>query len=125
MKVFIIIDTIKDAATILALAGFYGGPGGAVTVPALFMLRKAFIDQQMGRLRAVGIVLTVVVLSLQKMLTILVEWEEMTGKSEGAGAGGVGGEWSPGLLVVGVGDFGGCVGSCGGAVGGLFSRFEN
>ena len=82
MLVFVIIDTIKDAATILALAGFYGGPGGAVTVPALFMLRKAFIDQQMGAACAVGIVLTVVVLGLQKVLTVVIEWEEMTGRAK-------------------------------------------
>jgi len=32
MLVFVVIDTIKDAGTILALAGLFGGPGGAVTV---------------------------------------------------------------------------------------------
>jgi len=45
--VFVIIDTIKDAGMVLAPAGFQGGPGGVVTVPALFMMRKAFLDNQM------------------------------------------------------------------------------
>ena len=82
MLIFIIIDTIKDAATILALAGFYGGPGGAVTVPALFMLRKAFIDQRMGAACAVGIVLTIVVLALQKLLTLLIEWDNLSARRQ-------------------------------------------
>jgi ABC-type glycerol-3-phosphate transport system permease component len=71
LLVFAIIDTIKDAGMILALAGITGGPGGKATVPALFMLRKAFMDQQMGYACAVGIVLTVVVLLLQKICNML------------------------------------------------------
>lgn len=71
--VFVIIATIKDAGTILALAGIEGGPGGAVTVPALFMLRKAFVAQEMGAACAIGIVLTAVVLSLQKLSTLVLE----------------------------------------------------
>lgn len=74
--VFVIIDTIKDAGTIIALAGFEGGPGGVATVPALFMIRKAFIDQQMGYACAVGIVLMVLILATQKLATSLVEWED-------------------------------------------------
>lgn len=69
MLVFVVIDTVKDAGMILALAGMGGGPGGKVTVPALFMIRKAFAEQQMGYACAVGIVLTVVVMTLQKGLT--------------------------------------------------------
>ena len=73
LLVFAIIDTIKDAGMILALAGITGGPGGKATVPALFMLRKAFMDQQMGYACAVGIVLTVVVLLLQKICNMLLQ----------------------------------------------------
>jgi ABC-type glycerol-3-phosphate transport system permease component len=69
LLVFVIIDTIKDAGMVLALAGINGGPGGQVTVPALFMLRKAFMEQAMGYACAVGIVLTVIVMVLQKVLT--------------------------------------------------------
>jgi ABC-type glycerol-3-phosphate transport system permease component len=69
LLVFVIIDTIKDAGMILALAGMNGGPGGKVTVPALFMIRKAFIEQEMGYACAVGIILTIIVIALQKLLT--------------------------------------------------------
>jgi len=78
MLVFVVIDTIKDAGTILALAGLFGGPGGAVTVPSLFMLRKAFIDQQMGAACAVGIILMLVVFGLQKLLGSITQWSELT-----------------------------------------------
>jgi ABC-type glycerol-3-phosphate transport system permease component len=71
LLVFVIIDTIKDAGMILALAGMTGGPGGEVTVPALFMIRKAFVEQQMGYACAVGIILTIIVITLQKLLTWL------------------------------------------------------
>ncbi len=67
MLVLVIIGSIKDAGMILALTGLEGGPGGVVTVPALFMLRKAFIAQEMGSACAVGIVLTLVVMLLQKV----------------------------------------------------------
>ncbi|OGV72158.1 MAG: hypothetical protein A3K18_21135 [Lentisphaerae bacterium RIFOXYA12_64_32] len=77
LLVLVIIDTLKDAGMILALAGIEGGPGGNATVPALFMLRKAFIDQDMGFACAVGIILTVVVMGLQKMSNILTHWSEM------------------------------------------------
>ncbi|HCE45067.1 MAG TPA: hypothetical protein DET40_16120 [Lentisphaeria bacterium] len=77
LLVFVIIDTIKDAGMILALAGIEGGPGGNATVPALFMLRKAFIDQEMGFACAVGIILTAIVMSLQKMSNILTMWNDM------------------------------------------------
>ena len=73
LLVFVIIDTIKDAGMVLALAGMYGGPGGKVTVPALFMIRKAFIEQQMGYACAVGIILTFIVIVMQKVLTKLME----------------------------------------------------
>ena len=69
LLVFVIIDTIKDAGMVLALAGINGGPGGQVTVPALFMLRKAFTEQAMGYACAVGIILTIIVMLLQKILT--------------------------------------------------------
>ncbi|MEI8196261.1 MAG: ABC transporter permease subunit [Phycisphaerae bacterium] len=78
LLVFLIIDTIKDAGMILALAGMEGGPGGVVTVPALFMLRKAFIDQQMGAACAVGIVLTVIVMTLQKLLGNFTDWDNIS-----------------------------------------------
>jgi ABC-type glycerol-3-phosphate transport system permease component len=77
LLVFVIIDTIKDAGMILALAGMEGGPGGNATVPALFMLRKAFIDQDMGFACAVGIILTIIVMSLQKMSNILTKWNDL------------------------------------------------
>jgi ABC-type glycerol-3-phosphate transport system permease component len=75
LLVFVIIDTVKDAGMILALAGVFGGPGGKATVPALFMIRKAFLDQQMGYACAVGIVLTIVVLLLQKASTLVMGGE--------------------------------------------------
>jgi len=75
LLVFVIIESIKDAGMVLALAGMYGGPGGAVQVPALFMLRKAFIDQEMGYACAVGIVLTIIVMTLQKLLTFVMHYE--------------------------------------------------
>lgn len=77
MLVFTIIGTIIDAGMIIALAGFEGGPGGAVDVPALFMLRKAFIDQKMGYACAVGIILSLVVMTLQKLSTAVRNWEEL------------------------------------------------
>ncbi len=73
--VFVIIGTLKDAGTILALAGFEGGPGGAVMVPALLMLRKAFQDQKMGFACAVGIVLTIIVITLQKLANVALNWK--------------------------------------------------
>jgi ABC-type glycerol-3-phosphate transport system permease component len=86
LLVFAIIDTIKDAGMILALAGITGGPGGKATVPALFMLRKAFMDQQMGYACAVGIVLTVVVLLLQKICNMLLQSEPEGGSRPGKSA---------------------------------------
>jgi len=77
MLVFTIIGTIIDAGMIIALAGFEGGPGGAVDVPALFMLRKAFIDQKMGYACAVGIILSLIVMTLQKLSTAVRNWEEL------------------------------------------------
>lgn len=77
MLVFTIIGTIMDAGMIIALAGFEGGPGGKVDVPALFMLRKAFIDQKMGYACAVGLVLSVIVMSLQKLSTTVRNWEQL------------------------------------------------
>lgn len=78
LLVFVIIDTVKDAGMILALAGLEGGPGGRATVPALFMLRKAFLTQEMGAACAIGIVLTLVVLGLQKLSTLLVGWTALS-----------------------------------------------
>ena len=77
LLVFVIIDTIKDAGMILALAGMGGGPGGVATVPALFMIRKAFLEQDMGFACAVGIVLTLVVMLLQKLSTLLLSWNTL------------------------------------------------
>ncbi len=75
MLVFVIIGTITDAGMVLALTGgFEGGPGGRVDVPALFMLRKAFMEQKMGYACAVGIILMVIVMSLQKATVIIQEW---------------------------------------------------
>lgn len=76
--VLVIIDTLKDAGMILALAGMQGGPGGNATVPALFMLRKAFIEQDMGYACAVGIVLTLIVLILQKASNLIEKWSELS-----------------------------------------------
>ena len=78
MLVFVIIGTIKDAGMIIALTGgMDGGPGGRATVPALFMLRKAFINQEMGAACAVGIILTVVIMALAKT-----QFSRAGGKSE-------------------------------------------
>ena len=77
MLVFTIIGTISDAGMVIALAGIEGGPGGKLTVPAVFMLRKAFVDQQMGYACAVGIVLTIIVLILQKVANVAMDWEAM------------------------------------------------
>ncbi len=75
MLVFVIIGTVTDAGMILALTGgFEGGPGGRVDVPALFMLRKAFVDQKMGYACAVGIILMLIVMSLQKLTVLAHEW---------------------------------------------------
>jgi ABC-type glycerol-3-phosphate transport system permease component len=79
MLVFVIIGTIKDAGTILALVGLDGGPGGEATVPALFMLRKAFVAQEMGAACAVGIVLTVVVMVLQKISAFMMQEQGAVG----------------------------------------------
>ncbi|MDA0989377.1 MAG: ABC transporter permease subunit [Verrucomicrobia bacterium] len=76
MIVFTIIGTITDAGMILALAGMQGGPGGLVDVPALFMIRKAFIDQRMGYACAVGIILMLIVMSLQKISALVNEWRD-------------------------------------------------
>ena len=43
-------------------------------VPALFMLRKAFIDQKMGYACAVGIILMLIVMSLQKLSSLVNDW---------------------------------------------------
>ena len=75
LLVFVIIDTIKDAGTVMALAGVTGGPGGAATVPALFMFQRAFTSQQMGEACAIGVVITVVVLLLQKIADLIVRKE--------------------------------------------------
>lgn len=80
LLVFVIIESIKDAGMILALVGLEGGPGGVATVPALFMLREAFMNQQMGYACAVGIVLTIVVMSLQKLSTAVMHWGQLTPK---------------------------------------------
>jgi raffinose/stachyose/melibiose transport system permease protein len=80
LLVFVIIDTIKDAGMVMALAGMTGGPGGKATVPALFMIRKAFIEQEMGYACAVGIILTVIVMTLQKTLTWLMAPREAVSK---------------------------------------------
>ncbi|MDX6765804.1 MAG: ABC transporter permease subunit [Candidatus Methylacidiphilales bacterium] len=80
MLVFVIIGTIKDAGMILALAGLEGGPGGVVTVPALFMLRKAFVGQEMGAACAVGIILTLVVMMLQKISEFALQEPSLRGR---------------------------------------------
>ena len=80
LLVFVIIESIKDAGMILALVGLEGGPGGIATVPALFMLREAFMNQQMGYACAVGIVLTAVVMTLQKLSTAVMNWGQLSPK---------------------------------------------
>jgi ABC-type glycerol-3-phosphate transport system permease component len=78
LLVFVIIDTVKDAGMIIALMGdMSGGPGGVVTVPALFMLRQAFLSQMLGAACAVGIILTVIVMGLQKVSTLVTTWGEL------------------------------------------------
>lgn len=76
--VFMIIRTIRDAGMIIALAGVEGGPGGAATVPALFMFRKAFLDQKMGYACAVGLVLTLIIMGFQKVSSYGMNWRERT-----------------------------------------------
>lgn len=75
--IFVVIGTLKDAGTILALAGVEGGPGGVVSVPALFMFREAFIKQQLGAACAVGITLTIIVISLKHILDLVLQWEDL------------------------------------------------
>ncbi|MFH0878291.1 MAG: ABC transporter permease subunit, partial [Lentisphaerota bacterium] len=82
LLVFVIIDTVKDAGMILALAGIFGGPGGKATVPALFMIRKAFLDQQMGYACAVGIILTIVVMVLQKVSNMVMDSGSMNTRQQ-------------------------------------------
>jgi ABC-type glycerol-3-phosphate transport system permease component len=82
LLVFVIIETIKDAGTILALANIFGGPGGVVNVPALFMLRKAFVNQEMGAACAVGIILTAVVMLLQKLSVWLSNWKTLSTRTQ-------------------------------------------
>lgn len=77
LLVFVIIESIKDAGMILALVGVEGGPGGIATVPALFMLRKAFVEQQMGYACAVGIILTAVVMAMQKLSNAVMNWDQL------------------------------------------------
>jgi ABC-type glycerol-3-phosphate transport system permease component len=78
LLVFVIIDTVRDAGMIIALMGdMSGGPGGVVTVPALFMLRQAFLNQMLGAACAVGIILTVIVMCLQKVSTLVTSWSEL------------------------------------------------
>jgi ABC-type glycerol-3-phosphate transport system permease component len=81
LLVFVIIESIKDAGMILALVGVEGGPGGIATVPALFMLRKAFVEQQMGYACAVGIILTVVVMAMQKLSNAVMNWDQLSNAS--------------------------------------------
>ncbi len=78
LMVLVIIETIKDAGMILALVGMGGGPGGCVTVPALFMLRQAFINQQMGAACAVGVVLTLIVMFLKWLMDGVADWTALT-----------------------------------------------
>ena len=61
----------------LALVGIQGGPGGRGTVPALFMLRKAFFEQDMGYACAVGLVLTAVAVAA---VTLFVVSEELVAR---------------------------------------------
>jgi len=84
MLVFTIIGTIVDAGMIIALAGMEGGPGGKVDVPALFMIRKAFVDQKMGYACAVGIVLALIVMTLQKVSTLINDWEHLSQRQRAA-----------------------------------------
>lgn len=81
LLVFVVIDTIKDAGMVLALAGVEGGPGGVVTVPALFILRKAFLDQQMGYACAIGVVLTLTVMAMQKIGVLAGAWNSLRAAS--------------------------------------------
>ena len=74
LLVFVIIGTIKDAGTILVLTGVEGGPGGRATVPALFMMRKAFNEQNMGYACAIGVMLTLVIMGLQKLCVFVIGW---------------------------------------------------
>ena len=75
--VLVLIDTFKDATLIYALAGLGGGPGGNVDVPALFMLREAFMNQSMGSACAVGIVLVIIVLAMKALLDRVVDWRDL------------------------------------------------
>ena len=84
LLVFVIIGTVTDAGMIFALAGIGGGPGGKATVPARFMLRKSFLEQQMGYACAVSIILTLVVMLLQKISTRLMGGEAGASESRTA-----------------------------------------
>lgn len=67
MMVLVIMGSINDAGTIMALCGIEGGPGGVVQVPALFMFREAFLSQRMGYACGIGVVLFLVILTMTKL----------------------------------------------------------
>lgn len=75
--ILVIIGTVKDAATVLLLAGPTGGSGGTVLVPALLMLRFGFQDGRIGLACAIGILLALTVVCLQRIGTLVLEWESL------------------------------------------------
>jgi len=95
--VFVIIDSVKDVGTILVLVGLEGGPGGVATVPALFMLRKAFVNQEMGAACAIGVILTIVVMALQKFSSLFMQDHRRSAQFRQL--------LRPGLIAIGLGLF--------------------
>jgi ABC-type sugar transport system permease subunit len=58
------IFTLQDFSTILIMFDEFGGPGGVVDVPGLYMYRQAFFHQKAGLACAAGIVLFVIIYAL-------------------------------------------------------------
>jgi len=82
MLVFTIIGTISDAGMVIALAGIEGGPGGKTDGACRLHAPQGLHEQMMGYACAVGIVLTLIVLSLQKVSQIITNWENMTNRQK-------------------------------------------
>ena len=61
LLIIVFISTLQDFATIMILFGVYGGPGGVVDIPGLYMYRAAFTQQKAGLACAAGIVLFIII----------------------------------------------------------------
>ena len=73
MMILVIMGSINDAGLVMAMFGIEGGPGGVVQVPALFMYREAFQNQNLGYACAIGVVMFAVILICTKLNDWLVK----------------------------------------------------